>query len=81
MQSASLSMKPVQIETGGADQEGFLVFADGRLVAVLVRLSAEHEGLAGRWFFEHGFGRLDAPTHPIFVDSEEAEAWIAAHLG
>jgi len=76
-----LSLQPVQIETDGTDEEGSLVFARGKLVAVLVRLSAQHGQFAGRWFLEHGFGRLDRPSHPVFEHLDEAQAWIAARLG
>jgi hypothetical protein len=76
----TLTLKPVRVATGADDEEGRLVFAGGRLVAVLVRLSEQHEELAGRWFFEAGFGRLDGPLHPAFRDLPEAEAWIAERL-
>jgi hypothetical protein len=56
------------------------VFAEGRLVAVLVRLSDQHDSLAGQWFFEAGFGRLDGPQHPTFDDIEAAQDWIADRL-
>ena len=70
----------VKVDTGGPDQEGCLLFdGGGSLIAVLVRLSGQHEeGLSGKWFFEHGFGRLDNREHPIFDSIEEAEQWIAS---
>ena len=78
----TLTLQQVFVETGGPDEEGRLVFADGKLVAVLVRLSEQHEdeGLAGHWFFEAGFGRLDGPSHPSFGDLRAAENWIARRL-
>ena len=75
-----LTTQPITIETGGPDQEGCLVLADGRLVAALIRLSDAHELMAGRWYLEHGFGPLDGPTHPTFPDLEAAQAWIAGRL-
>jgi len=36
-----LGLQPVTVETNAPDEEGCLVFADDRLVAVLVRLSEE----------------------------------------
>jgi len=76
----SLSFQNVRVETGGSDEEGCLVFAEGKLVALIVRLSDEHEDMAGQWFFEAGFGRLDGPAHPSFSDIEAAQDWIAKRL-
>ncbi len=66
----------VIINTNAPDEDGCLVFADDRLVAVLVRLSDEHGRKAGRWYLEHGFGKLDGPVHPIFIDLNEAQDWV-----
>jgi hypothetical protein len=61
----TVTLQPVWVATG-AEKEGMLVFADERLVAVLVRLSAENEIAPGAWYLETGFGRhLDGPDHPI----------------
>jgi hypothetical protein len=67
-----LGFQPVTVDTNAPDEEGCLVFANDRLVAVLVRLSEEHGKKAGRWFLEHGFGKLDGPAHPDFTDLIEA---------
>ncbi len=72
-----LGLQAVTVETNALDEEGCLVFADNRLVAVLVRLSHEHGKKAGRWYLEHGFGKLDGPAHPIFTDLNEARDWLA----
>ncbi len=72
----TLSLQPVRVDTGTDDEQGCLVFAGDRLVAVLVRLSDEHEDLAGQWFYEHGFGPFDGPAHPVFPTIEEAQDWI-----
>jgi hypothetical protein len=76
----SFAKQPVRVETGTRDEEGCLIFAEGRLVAVLVRLSDQHDSLAGQWFLEVGFGPIDGPQHPTFGDLEAAEAWIARRL-
>lgn len=82
---AGLTLCRVRVETGSADEDGRLVFHDGRLVAVLVLLSEQHGDMAGRWFFECGFGRLnDSPSegwHPDFDDLGAAREWIARRLG
>jgi hypothetical protein len=72
----TLSLQPLRIETGTADEDGCLVFLKDRLVAVLVRLSDQHEGLAGQWYYEHGFGPYDGPAHPVFETIEAAQDWI-----
>jgi hypothetical protein len=71
-----LGFQPVTVDTNASDEEGCLVFANNRLVAVLVRLSAEHGRKAGRWYLEHGFGKLDRLAHPIFADLDEAQDWV-----
>jgi hypothetical protein len=76
-----LGFQPVTVETNAPDEEGCLVFADNRLVAVLVHLSDEHGKKAGCWYLEHGFGKLDGPAHPIFTDLNEAQDWVAQRFG
>ena len=69
----SLTEQPVQVAVGCDDEEGCLV-------AVLVRLSRLHEELAGRWYLEAGFGRLEGPHKPTFRDLGTAKEWITRHL-
>lgn len=76
----SLRLQPVQVATGSHDTESQLVFADGYLVAVLVRLSEKHERDAGKWFLEVGFGPLDDPRQPTFANLDAAQAWIDNRL-
>jgi hypothetical protein len=52
----TLTLQPTRVATGG-DEEGMLVFAGDRLVAVLVHLSDENEIAPGDWYLEAGFGR------------------------
>jgi hypothetical protein len=71
----------VRVDTG-LDEDGMLVFADDRLVAVLVRLSDAHEelGIAGHWYLETKFSlRLTGKSAP-FPDLAAARAWIGQHL-
>jgi len=76
-----ITRQNVPVHTGSPDQDGCLLFADGRLVAVLVRLSGEHDPeLVGKWFLEHGFGRLDAPEQPVFDDLDVAQRWVILRL-
>ncbi len=76
----SLHLLPVQVSTGSHDTESQLVFADGFLVAVLVRLADEHGADEGKWFLEAGFGRVDYPDPPTFADLDEAQAWIEQRI-
>ncbi len=72
----SFHLQPVRVGNG-FDEEGLLVLdAEQRLVAVLVRLSEQHEEQAGRWFLEVGFGPCDGPNHPTLADLDEAQEWI-----
>jgi hypothetical protein len=75
----NLILQPVMVDAG-EEGEGCLVFAEGWLVAVLVRLSDSHEEECGYWFLEKGFGRLDQHDPPSFSDLPTAEQWIKEHL-
>ena len=77
----SLHLQPARVAAGGNDTESQLVFEAGFLVAVLVRLSDDHEDEAGKWFLEVGFGPLDVVMRPTFADLDEAQDWIARRLG
>jgi len=78
----ALFLQPIQVHTGSSDEDGRLVLAEGRLVAVLVRLAdqAAHQGLVGAWFLEAGFGPCAATTAPLFQNLEAAEDWVRIQL-
>ncbi|KAA0125365.1 hypothetical protein SAMN02799622_00238 [Methylobacterium sp. UNC378MF] len=75
-----LNLQAVQVATGSDDAESQLVFADGFLVAVLVRLSAQHDEDAGKWFLEAGFGPIGPAAPSLFADLGAARAWIMRQL-
>ncbi len=76
----SFTLQPMWVATG-VDEEGMLVLDEReRLVAVLTRLGEPHDGLAGRWFLEAGFGHLDEPDHTTFADLDAAQDWIGKRL-
>jgi hypothetical protein len=54
----TVTFEPVELDTAQGDRTGMLVFADGRLLAVLSRLDADHGDLAGRWFVEAAFREI-----------------------
>lgn len=73
--------QPVHVDTGSDDEEGQLVFANGRLVAVLVRLnSSVHGADRGSWFCEAGFGPCDPPAKQPFATPEEAIDWVCGRI-
>ena len=64
----SLTEQPVQVAVGGDDEEGCLIFADDRLVAVLIRLSRLHEELAGGGSLRRGLaGWRDQSSRPLEI--------------
>ncbi|WP_336489601.1 hypothetical protein [Methylobacterium nigriterrae] len=79
-----ITLQPVLIETQSRDTEGRLAFVDGKLVAVLVRLSEElhgADGLAGQWCVEAGFGACATDVLSVWFDSlEAARSWIAERI-
>ena len=75
----NLALQPVAVAQ--QDGDGMLVFAEGRLAAVLVRLSELHEGMAGGWFLEIGFGTWNRRDPPVFESLDAAQDWIAGEIG
>ncbi len=76
----SLRTEPVRV-ANGSDEDGMLIFThDGRLTAVVTRLSGQHQELAGFWFLEVGFGPVDGPHHPTFATLDSALDWIGERL-
>ena len=76
----SLRLQPVKVATNSSDTDGLLVFHREFLVAVLMRLSEDHEDDVGKWFLETTFGQLDPSKQPIFTVLDEAEEWITEQL-
>lgn len=72
---------PVKVATGSADEDGRLVFHDGKLIAVLVRLDDPNHGPAlGQWSLEAGFNGVDSVKPPLFANLAAAERWIGRQL-
>ncbi|MDB5405909.1 MAG: hypothetical protein JWL84_821 [Rhodospirillales bacterium] len=81
MMSPKIMTIPIRVDTGSADEEGRLVLAGGRLVAVLLRLADEiHGDDCGTWFLEVGFGDL-AGENRLFPTLECASQWLRQRLG
>jgi hypothetical protein len=82
-----ITLKPISVMTDGGGSEGQMILADGLLVAVLSRVTAEEtlgeQAQAEGWFLEAGFGPcgvLMSVTPPVFVDVDEAVAWVRTRL-
>ena len=71
----TLTLQPTQVATIN-DEDGMLVFFNGRLVAVLVHLSDENEVAPGDWYLEAGFGRGLEHDHPTFPSLDAAQEWL-----
>ncbi len=76
-----LLLESKRVYTDSLDEEGCLVFLDGRLVAVLVRLEDEsHAKMTGSWFLEAGFGPCRIASSPLFKTGELGLEWIRSRL-
>ena len=73
----SLRLEPVRVGTGSDDEDGRLIFKDDALVALLVRLSGNHDEDAGKWFMEAEFGCSCLEPAALFDDLDQAQAWFA----
>lgn len=76
----TIDLHPVAIDTLSNDNEGCLAFVNGRLVAVLTRLTPEtHEQLAlvGRWYLEALFSDpIGSSMSVTFADLDEFRVWL-----
>src|SRR5215213_2098354 len=72
-----VTWEPIRVETGTPEEDGRLVLVNGKLVAVVVRLSDDHlmPDVQGKWFVEAGFGPL-LEKYAIFPTFEAVEAWV-----
>jgi hypothetical protein len=69
-----IEVKPVTLPSEVGDEDGMLLFHDGRLIAVLSCLGELHDDLAGRWFVEARFGSPAPGLPETFVSLEEAQS-------
>ena len=75
--SPNLTCQPVRISTGSEDENGTLIFVEGSLVAVAVRLDdAVHQDMRGRYFLEAGFGHCAVTPGPVFASPDDLTAWV-----
>jgi hypothetical protein len=78
----SITLQPVPVETDSADKDGLLVFNDGCLVGVLVRLEdpVHQQTLLGSWYLECATGKLREACNPVFENLQSALAWMERRL-
>ena len=78
---AQLNVVHVRVATGAIPDEGRLVYADGALIAVLIKLEADLAAQArGVWYLEAAFGPVDHFHHPVFETIQDSLAWIHRRL-
>lgn len=76
--------RPILVDTDSPDEKGCLVLANGRLVAVLVRvistgIEQDRKERPG-WQMEAGFGRCAVAVLPLFATLGDAVAWAREQL-
>jgi hypothetical protein len=78
----TITCEPVRIATDGAGgADGFLLFAGGRLVAVITPLRQSVNGEAqDNWYLEAGFGPCAAHPVLVFRTPDEARGWVGERL-
>lgn len=75
-----VTFQPVKVAVSG-QTEGRLVFIDGKLAVVLVKLDVNQNELEGHWYAEAAFNGLERMSEHTFQDLRAVAAWIDAHLG
>lgn len=73
--SDNITFQTVRVHVEG-QTEGRLVFFNGALVAVLVKLDATHDDLEGRWYAEAAFNSLERMEERTFETLDEVAEWI-----
>ena len=73
-------LQSIAVDTGSADQDGRLVIANGKLIAVLVHVGDPEHEIVGGWFLEVGLGRLHGLRPATFATLEDATRWLRQRL-
>lgn len=74
-----VTFQPVEVAVAG-QTEGRLVFVDGKLAVVLVKLDIKQNELDGRWYAEAAFNGLERMSEHTFNDLPAVVAWIETRL-
>jgi hypothetical protein len=70
-----VTFQPVEVAVAG-QTDGRLVFVDGKLAAVLIKLGVSQNELEGRWYAEAAFNGLERMSDHTFQDLQAVAAWI-----
>lgn len=63
------------------DRDGVLVFGDGKLAALFVRLDGEEHGEdRGKWYLEVGFNGCAEHEGPVLSSVDELLAWVDSRV-
>ncbi len=72
-----LTCQSVRVAVSKTAEDGFLVFVDGCLVAVITHLNTSvGDDFPKRWFLEAGFGPCADHMPPIFDSPDHARQWV-----
>jgi hypothetical protein len=77
--SRRIAFEPVNTWVHGT-QEARLVFIDGKLGVVVVRLGDGYGDLAQSWHAEAAFNGFERISETTFPDLDAVEKWIAWHI-
>ena len=76
-----IDLLPVRVPLDRADMEGALVFRNGHVVAMLVRLAGADYGVEpGRWKVQATFGLQSFDAPPLFDSLGKAARWFSNPL-
>lgn len=79
MTTRTFRCEPLLVNTASQDEQGYLLFVDDKLLAVVVRVERDDElddTLWGRWCLEAAFGPCQyAGASLTFAAPEEALEW------
>lgn len=73
-------LQPILLDTASRDQDGRLVMANGRLIAILVHHEDLDEPANRGWFLEAGLGRLQGLRPARFDSLDAATRWVRLRL-
>jgi hypothetical protein len=72
----AVSFQDITLDTDDGDDRAVLVMRDGRVAAVLSRLSEIHAEMAGQWFVEALFAPAPDTQRHVFTDPAAFAAWL-----
>lgn len=72
----TVEFRPVRLAGHFTEGESLLVFRNDELAAVISRLGAVYDELAGKWFVEACFDGACESPHRAFDDLAGVEEWI-----